>query len=141
AVFIIREHSAFDPGSPWTLELLVRRQTGPVSGMFTSFELPYQVPEEYIERPQPTEEELAAIEEANRPMWVNIWYQQSFQIGVIIAALILLTVILFLQDKLTQHPNFLKKLRHGYLIFTVVFIGWYSLGQLSVVNVLTFVHA
>ncbi|WP_417779980.1 transcriptional regulator NosR [Stutzerimonas xanthomarina] len=141
AVFIIREHSAFDPGSPWTLELLVRRQTGPVSGMFTSFELPYQVPEEYIERPQPTEEELAAIEEANRPMWVNIWYQQSFQIGVIIAALILLTVILFLQDKFTQHPTFLKRLRHGYLIFTVVFIGWYALGQLSVVNVLTFVHA
>lgn len=141
AVFIVREHVEFDPGSPWTLELLVRRQTGPVSGMFISFELPYQVPEEYIERPQPTEEELAAIEEANRPMWVNIWYQQSFQIGVIIAALVLLTVILFLQDKFTQHPTLLKRLRHGYLIFTVVFIGWYALGQLSVVNVLTFVHA
>jgi len=141
AVFIVREHSAFDPGSPWNLELLVRRQTGPVSGMFTSFELPYQTPEQYIERPQPTAEELAAMEEANRPMWVNIWYQQSFQIGVILAALLLLTVILFMQDKLTQHPNFLKKLRHGYLIFTVVFIGWYALGQLSVVNVLTFVHA
>jgi len=141
AVFIVREHSAFDPGSPWTLELLVRRQTGPISGMFTSFELPYEMPEQYIERPQPTAEELAAAEEANRPMWVTIWYQQSFQIGVILAALLLLTVILFMQDKLTQHPNFLKKLRHGYLIFTVVFIGWYALGQLSVVNVLTFVHA
>ena len=141
AVFIVREHAAFDPGSPWTLELLVRRQIGPISGMFTSFELPYQMPEQYLERPQPTADELAAIEEANRPMWVNIWYQQSFQIGVILAALLLLTVILFMQDTLTQHPNFLKKLRHGYLIFTVVFIGWYALGQLSVVNVLTFVHA
>ena len=141
AVFIVREHAAFDPGSPWTLELLVRRQTGPVSGMFTSFELPYQMPEQYLDRPQPTAEELAAIEEANRPLWVNIWYQQSFQIGVILAALLLLTVILFMQDTLTKHPSFLKKLRHGYLIFTVVFIGWYALGQLSVVNVLTFVHA
>jgi len=141
AIFIVREHSAFDPGSPWTLELLVRRQTGPISGVFTSFELPYQMPEAYIERPQPTAEELAAAEEANRPMWVNIWYQQSFQIGVIVAALALLTFILFMQDKFTQHPTFLKRLRHGYLIFTVVFIGWYSLGQLSVVNVLTFVHA
>ncbi|MBS4151611.1 transcriptional regulator NosR [Pseudomonadota bacterium DY0742] len=141
AIFIIREHVAFDPGSPWSLELLVRRQTGPVAGVFTSFELPYQMPEAYIERPQPTAEELAAIEEANRPMWVNIWYQKSFQIGVIVAALGLLTVILFLQDKFTQHPNFLHWLRRGYLIFTVVFIGWYALGQLSVVNVLTFVHA
>lgn len=141
AIFIIREKTGFDPGAPWTLELLVRRQTGPVDGIFTSFELPYQIPEEYIERPQPTAEELAIIEEANRPMWVNIWYQKSFQIGVILVALGLLTVILFLQDKLTKHPTFLKRLRHGYLVFTVVFIGWYALGQLSVVNVLTFVHA
>ncbi|EKM97316.1 regulatory protein NosR [Stutzerimonas degradans] len=141
AIFIIREKTGFDPGTPWTLELLVRRQTGPVDGIFTSFELPYQIPEEYIERPQPTAEELAIIEEANRPMWVNIWYQKSFQIGVILVALGLLTVILFLQDKLTKHPTFLKRLRHGYLVFTVVFIGWYALGQLSVVNVLTFVHA
>ncbi|KRW65888.1 ferredoxin [Pseudomonas sp. TTU2014-105ASC] len=141
AIFVIRESARFDPGSPWVLELLVRRQTGPVSGMFTSFELPYQMLDEYIERPLPTAEELAAIEEANRPVWVNIWYQKTFQIGVILAALGLLTVILFLQDKFTQKPQFLHWLRRGYLVFTVVFIGWYALGQLSVVNVLTFVHA
>lgn len=141
AIFTIRDHHGFDPGSPWNLELLVRRQTGPVSGIFTSFELPYQIPEAYIERSQPTAEELAIIEEANRPMWVNIWYQKSFQIGVLCAALVLLTLILFLQDKLTQRPGFLHWLRRGYLTFTVVFIGWYALGQLSVVNVFTFVHA
>ncbi|MCQ4265036.1 regulatory protein NosR [Stutzerimonas stutzeri] len=141
AIFVIREPARFDPGSPWVLELLVRRQTGPVSGMFTSFELPYQMLDAYIERPLPTADELAAIEEANRPVWVNIWYQKTFQIGVILAALGLLTVILFLQDKFTQKPQFLHWLRRGYLVFTVVFIGWYALGQLSVVNVLTFVHA
>ena len=141
AIFIVREHVAFDPGSPWTLELLVRRQTGPIASVFTSFELDYQMPEDYLERPQPTAEELAAAEEAGRPMWLNIWYQKSFQIGVIITALLLLTVILFLQDSLTRRPRFLHWLRRGYLIFTVIFIGWYALGQLSVVNVLTFVHA
>ena len=141
AIFIVREHVAFDPGSPWTLELLVRRQTGPISGVFTSFELPYQMPETYLERPQPSAEELAAAEEASRPMWVNIWYQKSFQISVIVAALALLTVILFLQDTFTRRPRFMHWLRRGYLVFTVVFIGWYALGQLSVVNALTFVHA
>jgi NosR/NirI family nitrous oxide reductase transcriptional regulator len=141
AIFIVREPSGFDPGSPWALELLVKRQTGPISGIFSSFELPYQMPEEYLERPQPTAAELAAVEEANRPLWLNIWYQKSFQIGVISLALLLLTVILFLQDKFTRRPHFLHWLRRGYLIFTVVFIGWYALGQLSVVNVLTFVHA
>ncbi|WP_216367283.1 4Fe-4S binding protein [Aeromonas media] len=45
AIFTIRAHAAFDPGSPWSLELLVRRQTGPVKGVFSSFELAYQLPE------------------------------------------------------------------------------------------------
>ena len=141
AIFIVRGEHNFDPGADWSLELLVRRQTGPISGVFSSFELSYLMPEIYLERPQPTAAELAALEEANRPLWLNIWYQKSFQIGVLCAALLLLTTILFLQDKFTQHPRFLHWLRRGYLIFTVVFIGWYALGQLSVVNVLTFVHA
>ncbi|GAB2800930.1 regulatory protein NosR [Halomonas shantousis] len=141
AIFIIRDHFQFDPGAPWSLELLIRRRTGPIDGIFTSFELPYQLPEAYLERPQPSAEELAAMEAANRPVWLNIWYQKSFQIGVLGVALGLLTVILFLQDTLTRHPRFLHWLRRGYLTFTVVFIGWYTLGQLSVVNVLTFVHA
>ncbi|WP_207286464.1 transcriptional regulator NosR [Pseudomonas sp. FW300-N2A2] len=141
SVFIVRKQAGFDPGSPWSLELLVRRQTGPVSGMFSSFELSYQLPEQYLERPAPSAEELAAIEEANRPMWLTIWYQKYFQVGVLATALLLLTAILFLQDKFTRRPHFLHWLRRGYLIFTVVFLGWYALGQLSVVNVLTFVHA
>lgn len=141
SIFIVREQYALDPGAPWSLELLVRRQTGPVSSEFTSFELGYALPETLIERPQPTAEELAAAEIANRPVWVNVWYQKSFQIAVVCIALVLLTAILFLQDKFTKHPRFLHVLRRGYLIFTVVFIGWYALGQLSVVNVLTFVHA
>jgi NosR/NirI family transcriptional regulator, nitrous oxide reductase regulator len=141
SIFIVRKSAEFDPGSPWILDLLVRRQIGPVAGIFSSFELGYQLPEDYLNRPLPTAEELAAIEEASRPVWVNIWYQKSFQIGVILVALGLLTTILFLQDKFVSRPKFLHWLRRGYLAFTVIFIGWYALGQLSVVNVLTFVHA
>jgi len=141
ALFIVREDAKFDPGASWALELLVRRQTSPVDSIFTSFELPYQIPEEYIERPLPTAEELAAIEEANRPMWVNIWYQKSFQIGVLSVALVALLVILFLQDALVKYPRFMHNLRRVYLAFTVIFIGWYALGQLSIVNVFTFIHS
>lgn len=141
SIFIVREAARFDPGSPWSLELLVRRQTGPLSGTFSSFELPYQLPEPYLDRPLPSAEELAALEEAGRPMWLTIWYQKSFQITVLGSALLLLMAILFLQDSFTRRPRFLHWLRRGYLVFTVVFLGWYALGQLSVVNVLTFAHA
>ena len=141
AIFTIRAHTAFDPGSPWSLELLVRRQTGPIKSVFSSFELPYQLPESYLTRPLPSAEELAAAAEAARPMWAKIWYQKSVQIGIIGLALLLLTAILFFQDRFTRRPHFLHWLRRGYLLFTLIYIGWYALGQLSVVNVLTFVHA
>src|SRR5690554_2146604 len=140
-IFIIRSQYGFDSGSDWTIELLVRRQTGPISSVFTSFELGYQIPEKYIERPLLTASEQAAIDEANRPLWLNIWYQKSFQITVLAIGLLALLMILFLQDYLVRFPKLLKKIRMGYLTFTVVFIGWYALGQLSIVNVLTFTHS
>ncbi|SCW37779.1 MULTISPECIES: transcriptional regulator NosR [unclassified Pseudomonas] len=141
AVFIVRASHRFDPGSPWSLELLIRRQTGPVSGIFSSFELAYQLPEPYLERPLPTAEQLAAAEEASRPMWLTLWYQKSVEIIVLGVALLVLTAILFFQDSLARRPTLLHWLRRGYLVFTVVFLGGYALAQLSVVNVLTFVHA
>jgi len=60
---------------------------------------------------------------------------------VLVAALAVLTGILFLQDVLVRQRRLLVRLRTGFLIFTVAFIGWYSLGQLSVVNVFTFLGA
>ncbi len=140
-IFIIRPQYDFDSGSDWTIELLVRRQTGPVDSIFTSFELPYQIPEMYIERPPLTASEQAAIDEASRPLWLNIWYQKDFQIVVLGVGLVALFAILFLQDYLVRYPKVLHRVRMGYLTFTVVFIGWYALGQLSIVNVFTFAHS
>lgn len=140
-IFIARSQYAIDPGSPLSFELLVRRQTGPIDSIFTSFELGYQLPEEYIDRPPLTASEQAAIDEANRPLWLSVWYQKSFQVSIISIALILLVAILFMQDFLARRPGLLHTIRIAYLTFTVVFIGWYALGQISVVNVFTFVHS
>jgi polyferredoxin len=55
--------------------------------------------------------------------------------------LFVLTLILVLQDWLTRHPTLLTWLRNGFLVYTAVFIGWYALAQLSIVNVFTFIHS
>jgi len=52
AIFIIRAGHEFDPGSPWELELLVRRQVGPLESIFSSFAAGYQIPEAYVDRPE-----------------------------------------------------------------------------------------
>ena len=77
----------------------------------------------------------------NEPIWKAVWRQRTWQIAVLIAGLTFLTAVLVFQDWLAKHPRLLTWVRDGYLLFTIFFIGWYSLAQLSVVNVLTFSHA
>jgi ferredoxin len=72
------------------------------------------------------------------PIWVYAWRDKTFQIVVLSAGLLLLLLILIFQDWLAHQPSLLIYLRYGYLVYTVIFIGWYSLAQLSIVNVLTF---
>jgi len=137
AIFIVREHFNFDPGLSWDVNLLVRRQVGPIESTFVNFSTSYQIPEDYIDRP--TAEEIEAAKP--KPLWVTIWYEKSFQISVLIASLVLLIVVIFLQDWLIYYPKFFHNLRRVYLVYTIIFVGWYGLGQLSVVNVFTFVQA
>ena len=75
------------------------------------------------------------------PIWVYAWRDKTFQIAVLSGGLLLLFFILIFQDWLAHHPSLLIRVRYAYLVYTVVFIGWYSLAQLSIVNVLTFVSS
>ncbi|HEY7864782.1 MAG TPA: FMN-binding protein, partial [Psychromonas sp.] len=43
SVFKVAAHHEFDPGASWQIELLVRRQTGPVDSLFNSFKGSYDV--------------------------------------------------------------------------------------------------
>lgn len=131
-IFIVRKEADFDPGQPWQLELLVRRASGPLDTEFSRFSADYSVPEAYIERPEPPVEE---------PIWVQVWRDKAFQIAVLSAGLLVLTGIMLFQDVLARHPQVLNPLRQGFKVYTLIFIGWYSLAQLSVVNILTFTNS
>jgi len=138
AIFVIRAQYDFDPGTSWQLELLVRRQIGALDSVFTSFYGDYVTPEKYLLRPEPV---APIVEAESEALWVSIWREKVFQISVLSVALFVLFVIIIIQDLLVRRPRMMQGLRQGYLVFTLVFIGWYTLGQLSVVNVFTFIHA
>lgn len=131
-IFIIRKHFNFDPGAPWNLQLLVKRATGPLSSIFHTFKTNYQIPEKYITRP---------VVKKPLPIWARIWLNHLFQEIIIGLSLLILLGIIFMQDILVSRPRLLHNLRRGYLIYTLFYLGWYSLGQLSVENVFTFAHA
>jgi NosR/NirI family nitrous oxide reductase transcriptional regulator len=74
----------------------------------------------------------------DEPIWKGVWRKSIFQIAVLVAGLVFLTLVLVFQDWLAKRPRLLVYVRDGFLLYTIFFIGWYSLAQLSVVNVLTF---
>ncbi len=81
--------------------------------------------------------EAAALE----PIWKEVWTQRTARLWVLGTGLLVLTVILFLQDWLTRYRRLISTIRIAFLFYTLLFIGVYALAQLSVVNVLTFVHS
>jgi len=137
SIFIIRDHHQFDPGSEWQIELLVRRQTGPLDSIFSSFKTHYLPLEKYLTRP------IVEIKEdlTDLPMWQQVWIAKQVPVTILIISMVLILVVIFLQDWLVKFPRFLHTFRRAFLIYTVLFVGWYSLGQVSVVNVLTFMKA
>lgn len=135
SVFKVQAHHEFDPGASWQIELLVRRQTGPIDSVFTSFKSDYDVLQHYVDTPP------AIIPPKELSLTQQVWHESKVEVILLLILIVVLILILFFQDILVKHPTFMHRLRHGFLVITVVFIGWAWGGQLSVVNVFTFLQS
>jgi len=84
---------------------------------------------------------VSTAPERHEPIWPQLWEERSVSVVLLLAGLTVLTLILVFQDFLARHPTLLRRVRTAFLLYTLFFIGWFALAQLSVVNVLTFAHA
>ena len=143
-LFVLPAASGFDAARPWRIELLAARQTESGEPARISFTLPYALPESYRAPPAAAPGQAAggpAAAPLEATLWPQIWRERAASIAILGAALIGLTVLLILQDRVAQRPRLYDALRIGGLCFTLFWLGWYAGAQLSVVNVLTFVNA
>jgi NosR/NirI family nitrous oxide reductase transcriptional regulator len=145
ALFRLPEAAGFDQAQPFRLELLVQRPIGPIEKAFTSFSLPYELPAKFVKTetpPLPSEvTRPPAGEIPKTPLWVKMWQSRALDVGTLGASLILLTLIFFFQDWLARRPVLFERLRTGFLLFSILWLGLYAKAQLSVVNVFTFANA
>ena len=138
-IFIIPAKAGFNPAEPWRLQMLVHRPIGPIEKLFRTYELGYELPAPYTREiaPAPAPVTAAPAEETGRDaLWARMWQAKQPQIVVLAVALALLSGIFFFQQLATRNARTFSAIRTAYLIFTLVFIGWYANAQLSVVNVL-----
>ena len=162
ALFTVPPEFALDPTEPWVLQLLVQRVVATREKAWLTFDLGYTLPDAYMKRePAPPVRQQAAPAPAtslavqpparrdgaayfaaeDEPLWMKIWHGDAVKIGTTIVALGTLTLIFFFQNTLVRRPRVYAWVRRGYLLFILVWLGWYANAQLSVVNVLTFANS
>lgn len=136
-IFRIKSQSDFDPGAPWELSLVVSRSRGMLfETLSASFPSNYQLPGIFFVYNENVDDEL----KRDAP-WVIIWKGRFWEVVVLSLSLVLLTAIMVYQHRLSRYPKLFHRLRWGFLWFTLIFIGWYAQGQLSVVNIFTIFQA
>ena len=149
--FIIPAGSGFDPAEDFRLQLLVNRATGPVEKAFLTFDLGYRLPDRYVTT-APSADPVgggaavtAGDAQASHPdadaLWQRIWRDRKVDIGILAAALTVLTAVFFFQMQATRSERFTFWFRIGFLTFTLVWLGWIQNAQLSVVKVTVFFSA
>ncbi len=131
-ILVLPQDSRFDPMKPWRADIYANA-VDPGGGLepFRLASLDYQLPEAYILMPEPSPP----------PVWIEPWVEGKFDIAILASALALLTAILALQGRLTQHRRLHRWLRNAFLAFTLVWIGWLAGAQLSIVHLVNYIKA
>ena len=152
SLFTMPPTESFDPTAAWRLKLLVQRALDARDKAFLTFDLDYAVPEKYVIAEKPAVAAAgppapgqaatpAPAEGSAEPLWMRVWRSRVVDIAILCVALLVLTAIFFFQDFLVLRPVLYDRVRLAFLVFTLVWLGWYVGAQLSVVNVLTFANA
>ncbi len=156
ALFVVPAEFAFDVTEPFELQMLVQRSAEGRDKSILPYNLSYVLPDSYVTKEAPPAPAQAAAPQAatpasdilsdaqvaeGQPLWMRMWDMNRIKIGITISALLVLTAIFFFQDWLVKRPVLFAWVRRSYLLFTLVWLGWYANAQLSVVNVLTFVNS
>lgn len=147
-LFRIARGSGFDGTQPFRLDLTILRPeetSRPATPVTIPFD--YAIPDRYRIRPaaasaaaQPAAPSTGSAP-VQAPLWQDIWRARWVEIAVLVLMLGGLGTILVFQNAVASRRRFYVGLRTGYLILTFIFLGMIANAQLSIVNVITFVHA
>lgn len=139
-IFKIPADAEFDPAEPFRMQLLVQRAIGAVEKVFLTFDLGYKLPESYLLPAAAAPVALVdnAEDEANAKaaLWQRIWRDKTVEIGVLGTMLLVLTGVFFFQFHATMNARVFFWFRMSFLTVSLVFLGWYTNAQLSVVNLM-----
>jgi len=132
AVFRIIGRSGMDPSHPLDFVLPVTRLKGMIfpERIVQDFSLSLTLPERFY-----------TVPEGDNKSWQGSWRERRGEVLILLLGLTLLTIALTLQKKLVAQQRRFTLFRTAFLLFTLLFVGWYAQGQLSIVNLTSVLQA
>ena len=129
--FIIENSTPLDAAAPFELDLKWGRRFGvyPNQVVFKKLPLDYS-----FNGWRATWSNILDVDMSNAE-WVKTWISRDLEITVLILGLIVLSIGLLMQKRLSANARQFKIFRTLYLIYTLGFIGWFAQGQLTIVNI------
>lgn len=131
-ILTLPPESGFNPMLPWRADVhaFAQRPDGKLEP-FLLTSINYTLPASYILMPEP-----------NRGyVWLEPWQEGKVQIAILSISLIFLTAILAFQTKLSRLRPLHRIVRNGFLLFTLIWIGWIAGAQLSIVHLINYLSA
>ena len=125
-ILTAQAHAGLDPGRPMDFQFTVSRARGFIMPLVTQ----KQVSLRYV---PPTG--LFDFPPKPLPEWLQAWQGRLPDLIIIGLALALLVGVLLRPRAVSIRPQTLSRFRLGFLAFTLLFIGWYAQGQLSIVQI------
>ncbi|WP_325890969.1 4Fe-4S binding protein [Grimontia sp. NTOU-MAR1] len=128
-IFTFSDQSGFDPSLPITVGINVQVKKNFLESETITVSTDYSLPKSVQTPVEPPEKPL--------PLWQRIWLDRTPEISVLAVYLVLLTGAFVFQHRLAKFGQYLTPVRLVSLCFIILFIGFYTQGQLSVVNIYT----
>lgn len=125
-LFGVNAAASLDPARPLELQLTISRAKGSV--------LPTVVTKQVTLSYAPPARLFAYPPEPS-PEWLLAWKARWLDLAVLGLALIVLSVVLARPCWIARHERRLRSFRLGFLAFTLIYLGWYAQGQLSIVQI------
>lgn len=135
SVFRLAASTGFRASEPFRVEISAERERE--DGSLASIRLPlgYALPKAYIIQGS------ATAASADTPLWIAAWQRKPVTIALTGLMILLVAAALFAQEWFVRRPALWLWSRTGFLLTTLIFLGWYANGQLSVVQIIAFFHS
>lgn len=124
-IFRVISRAGLDPAKQLDFVLPITRLKGMIypEKFVQNFTVSLTIPERFYTVPA-----------SDNKSWNGVWRDRLLEIAILLVGLVILSLALAKQKRLVANQRQFTVFRNGYLLFTLLFIGWYAQGQLSIVN-------